>query len=208
MSWDDRYEEEGFLFGKNPALGLTRQEHHLVPQGPSLLIADGEGRNSVYLAGKGYPVTAMDSSKVGIAKATELAAEHDVSVTFELADIFDYDWQARQYENVAAIFIQFAPPTSWEIIFSGMVDALAPGGTLFIHGYTRKQISYGTGGPPYIDHLYEPELLADLFSKIAGDSLDILVNDAYEADIRDGKGHKGQSALIDFVARKRQTTSA
>ena len=63
MSWDDRYEEEGFLFGKNPALGLTRQEHHLVPQGPSLLIADGEGRNSVYLAGKGYPVTAMDSSK-------------------------------------------------------------------------------------------------------------------------------------------------
>ena len=179
-----------------------------MPQGPSLLIADGEGRNSVYLAGKGYPVIAMDSSKVGIAKATELAAEHDVSVTFELADIFDYDWQARQYQNVAAIFIQFAPPTSWEIIFSGMVDALAPGGTLFIHGYTRKQISYGTGGPPYIDHLYEPELLADLFSKIASDGLDILVNDAYEADIRDGKGHKGQSALIDFVARKRQTTSA
>lgn len=195
--WDERYDRPDYLFGTKPALGLLRQEPHLISQGKSLLIADGEGRNSVYLANNGFDITAMDSSKIGIDKAKKLAKEAGVDIQFQLADIYDYDWSAKAYDNVMAIFIQFAPPQSWSSIFNGMKQAVREGGIIFIHGYTRKQIQYGTGGPSNIDHLYEPEMLAEAFA-----DFEILTNEAYEADVDDGPGHNGRSALLDFIARK------
>lgn len=195
--WDERYDRPDYLFGTNPALGLIRQEHHLITKGQSLAIADGEGRNSVYLAQQGYLIDAMDSSSIGLEKAGKLAATANVHIQFNLADIYDYDWSQKSYDNVLAIFIQFAPPEKWSQIFEGMKQALREEGIIFIHGYTRKQIQYGTGGPSNIDHLYEPEMLAEAFA-----DFEILTNEAYEAEVDDGPGHNGMSALIDFVARK------
>ena len=196
--WDDRFSGETYMFGTEPAQALVRRLERLHDGGTTLAVADGEGRNSVFLAKKGFAVTAMDSSKVGIEKAKNLCAEKQVTVTFELADIFAYDWRAQSYDNVAAIFIQFAPPDTWSDIFQGMKDALRPGGILMLHGYTPKQIDYGTGGPPIASHLYTTEALASYFS-----DMDILVNEAYEAVLDEGPGHSGQSALIDFVAQKK-----
>lgn len=196
--WDEKFAKYEFMFGKAPAQAVVRQLGHLHPGGTVLAVADGEGRNSAYLAEQGFTVTAMDSSKVGIEKAKNLCAEKQVTVTFELADIFAYDWRAQSYDNVAAIFIQFAPPDTWSDIFQGMKDALRPGGILMLHGYTPKQIDYGTGGPPIASHLYTTEALASYFS-----DMDILVNEAYEAVLDEGPGHSGQSALIDFVAQKK-----
>ena len=195
--WDERYDRPDYLFGTKPALGLLRQEPHLISQGKSLLIADGEGRNSVYLAKQGFDITAMDSSKIGMDKAKKLAKDTGVDIQFQLADIYDYDWSDKAYDNVMAIFIQFAPPQSWTAIFNGMKQAVREGGIIFIHGYTRQQIVYGTGGPSNVDHLYEPEMLAEAFA-----DFDIITNEAYEADVDDGPGHNGQSALLDFIARK------
>ena len=196
--WDERFAGEEYIFGKQPAQALVRHCHLLHQNGTTLAVADGEGRNSVYLAKQGFDVTAMDSSKVGIAKAKKLSAAADVAPAFELADIYDYDWQAKTYDNVVAIFIQFAPPDKWAQIFDGMKSALRPGGCLLLHGYTPKQVDYGTGGPSCASHLYTSDMLAQAFC-----DMDITCNEAYEAVLDEGPGHKGQSALIDFIAYKR-----
>ena len=196
--WDERFAGDTFLFGTKPAMGLVRHKDKLIQNGSCFAVADGEGRNSVYLAELGHDVLAMDSSQVGIDKAKKLAEAHQVSVSYELADIYGYDWQKAQFDNVVAIFIQFAPPSKWHEIFEGMKQALRPGGVLILHGYTPKQVEYGTGGPSNVAHLYTTEMLAEAF----GD-MDILVNEAYEAVLDEGPGHNGQSALVDFVAVKR-----
>lgn len=196
--WDERFAGADYMFGTQPAQALTRHLSALHQGGTTLAVADGEGRNSVYLAAQGFDVTAMDSSQIGIDKARRLAAQHKVAPSFALADIYDYDWQAQSYDNVVAIFIQFAPPEMWERIFTGMKSALRSGGCLMLHGYTPRQIDYGTGGPSNVTHLYTADILATHFSDMA-----IHHNEAYEAVLDEGHGHQGQSALIDFIAYKR-----
>jgi len=196
--WDERFAGAEYMFGTQPAQALTRHLDTLHKGGTTLAVADGEGRNSVYLAKQGFDVTAMDSSQIGLDKARKLAALHNVAPTFELADIYEYDWQAHSYDNLVAIFIQFAPPEMWERIFTGMKSALRSGGCLMLHGYTPRQIDYGTGGPSNVAHLYTPDMLVTYF----GD-MDIHLNQAYEAVLDEGDGHQGQSAVIDFIAYKR-----
>ena len=196
--WDERFAGDDYMFGTQPAQALTRHLRRLHEGGTTLAVADGEGRNSVYLAAQGFDVTAMDSSQVGIDKARKLAAKHKVAPTFEVADIYEYDWQAQSYDNVVAIFIQFAPPEMWDRIFTGMKSALRSGGCLMLHGYTPRQVDYGTGWPSNVAHLYTADMLATHFN-----DMDIHLNESYEAVLDEGPGHNGQSALIDFIAYKR-----
>ena len=96
-----------------------------------------------------------------------------------------------------AIFIQFADPTFRSEIFEGMKQALKPGGTILLHGYTPKQIEYGTGGPGILENLYTEDMLRDAFGDMSITELS-----AYDAEIQEGPGHSGISALIDLVATK------
>ena len=87
-----------------------RNEEYLVPCGETLLIADGEGRNSVYLAKNGFKVTSSDSSIVAQQKAKVLADSQNVKVNFRLENFFDIDWSKKQYDNIIGICFQFIPP--------------------------------------------------------------------------------------------------
>jgi len=195
--WNDRYNTPDYLFGTEPAAFLQREMPRLSSGQSALCVADGEGRNSVFLAGQGLRVTAMDASDVAIAKAQALAAARGVSVDFHVADIAGWDWDARRYDAVIAIFIQFAAPPLRDAIFSGMIRALAPGGLLLLHGYSTEQLAHNTGGPRSIENLYTADLLADRFA-----DLNILHLAEYEAVLAEGSRHVGRSALIDLVARK------
>lgn len=196
--WNQRFSGDDYLFGTEPAAFVRRQAARLAPGARVLAVADGEGRNSVFLAGLGHRVTAMDGSEVGVAKARRLAADRGVTVDFHVADIEGWDWRATPYDAVLAVFIQFAPPALRSVIFDGMKAALGPGGLILLHGYTPEQIAHGTGGPSAVENLYTPDLLAAAFA-----DMEILHLAAYEADITEGTGHAGRSALIDLVARKR-----
>jgi SAM-dependent methyltransferase len=196
--WNERYSEPGFLFGTEPARFLVEQAQYLTRGNTALAIADGEGRNSIYMAENGMQVTAQDASDVAIDKARGLAAGRGASVDFQLSDLRTYDWGAKQYDLVAAIFIQFAEPAFRDQIFAGIPKALTPGGILLLHGYRPKQLEYGTGGPPSAENMYETELLQQAF----GD-MEILRLEAYDREVDEGRGHSGMSALIDLVARKR-----
>jgi SAM-dependent methyltransferase len=163
----------------------------------ALAIADGEGRNGVWLAEQGAEVHAIDVSPFALEKAKKLAAERGVTLEIEQADVLNWDWPEAAYDLVAAIFIQFAPPPERDRIIAGIRRALRPGGVLILQGYTPKQIAFATGGPPDAANMYTADLLRDWF----GD-WDILHLKEHESFISEGTHHHGMSALIDLVARK------
>jgi SAM-dependent methyltransferase len=198
QTWNSRFAQDGFVFGTQPNEWL--KEHASAWSKPSriLSIADGEGRNSVWLAGEGHCVEAFDISDVGVAKARRLASEMNVNVNFVVADCDNFVWQEAHYDGIAAIFVQFADPDMRARLFENIVRSLKPGGTLILQGYTTKQLDYKTGGPPVLSHLYTEALLRSLFV-----DLDIEILQEYEADVQEGAGHRGQSALIGMVAQRR-----
>ncbi|MAM60922.1 class I SAM-dependent methyltransferase [Maritimibacter sp. UBA3975] len=195
--WNDRYAIEDFVFGTAPSQFLVARQDYLESGMTALAVADGEGRNSVFMARKGLRVTAMEAAPNAIAKGRKLARAHHVEVEFVEADIFDWDWDATQYDVVAGIFFQFMGPEDRATVFDGMKRAVAPGGLLMIHGYTPKQLEYGTGGPGVAENLYTEDLLAEA---VAG--WEVLCLESYETELDEGAGHSGMSALIDLIARK------
>lgn len=195
--WDERYSKDGYLFGTEPAAFLTAQATWLPSSGTAFAVADGEGRNSVFVAQQGLKVTAVDASPVGVEKAKRLAESAGVSINFEVADLLTWNWEPEAYDLVVAIFIQIVGADERAVIFDGIKQTLRPGGRLMLHGYRPEQLAYGTGGPPVAENMYTNELLADSFADFTIERLE-----SYDAEIEEGTGHVGMSALIDLVATK------
>jgi len=195
--WNARYATDAYIFGTAPNVFLASQAGLIRPGMRALAIADGEGRNGVWLAEQGAQVHAIDVSPFALDKARKLAAARSVAADFELADVLNWDWPEAAYDLVVAIFIQFAPPPERDRIIAGIRRSLKPGGLLILQGYTPKQIEFGTGGPANPANLYTAALLRTWF----GD-WDIRHLVEHEDFISEGTHHHGQSALIDLVARK------
>jgi 2-polyprenyl-3-methyl-5-hydroxy-6-metoxy-1,4-benzoquinol methylase len=196
-TWNRRFHAQGYLFGTEPNVWLRDHATFWAPGQRILCVADGEGRNSVWLARQGLQVDAFDISPVGVAKARKLADEHSVSVNFEVNDCDGFAWPAATYDGVAAIFVQFADPDLRARMFGNIIRCLKPRGTLVLQGYTPKQLEYRTGGPPILSHLYTEEMLREAFGE-----MEIVELRPYEAEVLEGTGHHGHSALIGLVARR------
>ncbi|MBP9756336.1 MAG: class I SAM-dependent methyltransferase [Phenylobacterium sp.] len=195
--WDRRYAQSGYLFGVEPNAFLARQVGRLQPGWRALAVADGEGRNGVWLAQQGLSVLSVDSSAVAQAKARSLAQARGVEMDFEQVDLSAWAWPRAEFDLVVAIFIQFAPPALRTQLFADMAHALKPGGLLLLQGYRPEQIAYATGGPSVAENLYTEPLLRDAFA-----GLEILDLQSHDTAIHEGVGHDGLSALIDLVARR------
>lgn len=195
--WDERYAADDYLFGIAPNAFLTREVHRLGPGSKVLAVADGEGRNSAFLAQHGHRVVATDVSEKALEKARRLAERRGVEVEYRQVDLAEWEWPAEAFDAVVAIFIQFAEPDLREHIFEGIDRSLKRGGLLLLEGYREEQLGYGTGGPPNMENLYTEDGLRRSFS-----SWEIELLDSYDAEIEEGSGHSGMSALIDLIARK------
>ena len=200
--WSARYRDAGddYLFGTAPNKFLASQVERFGAGMSVLSVADGEGRNSVWLAEQGCAVTATEISPVALEKAAKLARGRHVVVDFVQADIFDWTWPNEAFDAVVGIFIQFAGPAERPRQLAGMKQAVKPGGLLFLQGYTPKQLEYRTGGPSAVENLYTEALLRETFA-----DWEIVLLHEHEDLMEEGSAHAGRSALIDLVARKPAT---
>ncbi|MCX7192244.1 MAG: class I SAM-dependent methyltransferase [Proteobacteria bacterium] len=196
--WNERYSGEEYHFGTEPNTFLASEQRRLKPGMSCLAVADGEGRNGVWLAEQGLQVLSVDNSHVAVEKARALAAQRGVKMAVELVDLAQWDWPESYFDVVAGIFIQFADPAARVQLFANIKRCLKPGGLLLLQGYTPRQLEYRTGGPSQIENLYTGTMLRDAFA-----DMEILHLFEHDSVIFEGAGHSGMSALIDLVARKR-----
>jgi cyclopropane fatty-acyl-phospholipid synthase-like methyltransferase len=196
--WNKRFDTPDYIFGRAPNEYLqTQAKRHLKKGDAVLCVADGEGRNSVWLAKQGMRVDAFDLSEVALKKAIALAREEVAHVQFTLASSDTWNWQPNHYDAVVGIFIQFADPVMRPRLFAQMASTLKPGGLLIIQGYTPKQLQFKTGGPSILEHLYTEEMILALIDGL--EPLDLCL---YEKVLSEGPKHTGMSALLGLVARK------
>jgi SAM-dependent methyltransferase len=193
--WNTRYAQADYIFGMEPNAFLASQAARLKPGQKALAIADGEGRNGVWLARQGLSVLSVDFSPVALAKANGLAARAGVDLATECADLATWDWGRDRFDVVAGIFCQFAGAGLRDAIFRRIRECLKPGGILILQGYRPEQLKYGTGGPKEIDHLYTADLLRRAFA-----GFELLHLEEHDSEIHEGGGHHGMSALVDMVA--------
>ena len=196
--WQARYAgAEGFLFGEEPNTFLREVTSILPKSGQALAVADGEGRNGVWLALQGLEVTSLDFSPVAQAKAAALAARHGVKLHLAQGDVHAWSYPEAAFDLVVEVFAQFSDPESRAIKWQNMRRALRPGGVLLIHGYTPRQLGYATGGPKHLQNLYTEDLLRAAFGDYT-----LLRLAIEERELQEGAGHSGMSATIGMVSRK------
>jgi SAM-dependent methyltransferase len=194
--WQARFATPEYTFGKAPNEFLVRCRPLLPKSGRALAVADGEGRNGVWLASQGLDVVSLDFSPAAQVKARALAAERGVTLTFVTADVHAWDYPAETFDVVVEIFTQFSPPAERTRKWTGMRRTLKRDGLLILQGYTPKQLAYGTGGPKQVEHLYTREMLVSAF----GDLADLAIVEE-ERELHEGAGHEGMSAVIGLTGR-------
>jgi cyclopropane fatty-acyl-phospholipid synthase-like methyltransferase len=203
LLWNKRYQDAGeqYLFGTEPNLFLARHAALFQKGSTALLVADGEGRNSVWLATLGLEVSALDISAIAVEKARRLAQQHGVDVDLIVGDMSAVDWPPTQlhaaFDWVIGIFIQFVGAEGRARQFDAMKQLTRPGGRILLQGYATEQLAFGTGGPKVVENLYTQALLQQAF---AGWEIEELLE--YEDDVAEGSAHSGRSALIGLIVRK------
>jgi SAM-dependent methyltransferase len=193
--WDQRYAEEGYAYGERPNDFLVDMLPSL-PVGEALCLAEGEGRNAVFLANHDYKVTAVDQSETGLAKARDLARRHGVSLTTRQADLANFDLTSERWDVIVSIWAHL--PSALRVpLHRQVVEGLRPGGALVLEAYTPDQLRFGSGGPGDIDMLMT---LQALRQELVG--LEFRVGREVEREVQEGKYHTGTSAVVQVLAFK------
>jgi cyclopropane fatty-acyl-phospholipid synthase-like methyltransferase len=195
--WEGRFAVPEYAFGTQPNYFLASCKGLLPSSGRVLAVADGEGRNGVWLAEQGLDVLSIDFSPSGQRKAQALAAERGVKLTLERVDVHTWEYPDSAFDVVVEIFTQFSSPAERQMKWAGMRKALKTGGLLIVQAYTPKQLTYGTGGPKEPENLYTRAMLETAF----GDFRDVKIVEE-EREIHEGTSHGGMSAVINFTGRK------
>jgi len=196
--WETRYRAPSYAFGREPNYFLAACRHLLPKSGRALAVADGEGRNGVWLAQQGLDVVSLDFSPAAQAKAATLAREQGVAMTIERGDVHDWNYPEALFDVLCEIFTQFSTPAERARKWAGMKKALKPDGLLILIGYTPKQLQYGTGGPKEIEKLYTRALLEEAF----GGFRDVKIAEE-ELEMHEGASHVGRSAVVHLTGWKR-----
>ena len=195
MDWDERYGEPGFAYGTAPNEFIASVADR-IPQGKILSLAEGEGRNAVYLASLGYEVTGVDGSEVGLRKAVELATERGVSITTIHADLSTFEIEAEQWDGIIACYCH-VPSTIRIPLHRAVVRGLKSGGVFVLEAFSKEQPAYGTGGPQSLDMLMS---LDELKRELTG--LEFVHAVQIERDVREGSGHTGLASVVQVLALK------
>jgi len=180
--WDDRYSTKELIW-----TGRANQfvEAHLTDLAPGTAIdlGAGEGRNAVWLASRGWTVTAVDFSQVGLDKAQQLASEHGADIVTVQADATT--WQPDDPVDLVVLSYLQLPSDQQRIVLEHTATWLAPGGTLFVIAHDRSNVDRGHGGPPSAAVCYS---VADTVAALAG--LDVTTAEVAERHVETDDGTK------------------
>lgn len=193
--WDERYSQVEYAYGKLPN-DFLKQHVARLNKGRSLCLADGEGRNSVFLAEYDHDVVAVDQSAPGMQKARQLAEEKSVSIETVVADLADFSIEQNSWDNIVSIFCHL-PVELRKQVHASAVRGLRSGGILLLEAYTPQQIQLGTGGPPVAEMTMTLELLQD---ELKG--LEFLHAEEKQREVVEGLYHTGTGAVVQVIARK------
>lgn len=200
--WNERYAEPFTSYGTEPN-DYLRAVADRIPEGPVLCLAEGEGRNAVYLAGRGYPVTAVDLSEVGSANARDLAARHGVEIETVVADITEFDMGEARWSGIVSIWGHL-PSALRPGVHAACVRALRPGGVFVLEAYTPRHLDRpGVGGPPVADGMPTPE---EFRRDLAGLRLECCRE--VDRDIAEGVFHHGPSTTVQVLGVKPNAAGA
>lgn len=193
--WDDRFADSEFVYGREPNDFLREQADRLT-FGPVLSLGEGEGRNGVYLARLGHCVRAIDQSAVGLQKARHLAAEHQVDIQTQCADVNTFNFEPEAWAGVLAFFMHLAPDLRAQL-HHNIRRSLKPGGWFILEAYTPAQMALDTGGPKAPELLMTAEELRRDFD---GFTFDVLRE--VRRNMSEGPVHQGPSETVQMLARK------
>tara|TARA_B100001741_G_scaffold290116_1_gene269395 strand:- start:10 stop:624 length:615 start_codon:yes stop_codon:yes gene_type:complete len=193
--WDQRFASTGFVYGEQPNDFLKEHASGL-KAGQALCLAEGEGRNAVFLAELGHQVCAQDISPVGLGKAEELAQRRSVNIHTLCCDLAAFHPEPASLDLIAAIWMHLEPELRATVL-QRAVEALRPGGHLLIEAYSPKQLGFSSGGPTRRELLIDA---AELKHELA--ALKPLILQEVEREIAEGSAHQGASAVVQFFGRK------
>ena len=193
--WDVRYGDHEYAYGTQPNVYFKSFIDNNVP-GKILLPGEGEGRNAVYAALKGWQVFAVDQSQIGMDKARKLAEAYNVNIDYQVQELSSFEQDMDRYDAIALIFLHL-PPHIRENIHQKFVRLLKPGGLLLIDAFSKDQLGRQTGGPPVLEMLYDKAILQNDFR-------DLKILEMYESieEYDEGIYHQGEAAVIRMIARK------
>ena len=200
-AWNERYGTTRYVYGTEPNDFVAAMADK-IPLGPVLCLAEGEGRNAVYLGQRGYEVTAVDASETGVTKAQALAAARGVRLTTKVIDLAQYWIEPDSWTGIVSTWAHLPPPLR-RAVHAQVVAGLRPGGVFILEAYTPAQLAYNTGGPK------DPTLLmtlAALREELAG--LEFLVGRECEREVVEGLGHTGRASVVQVCARRPGTSTA
>lgn len=194
--WHERFQKEEYVYGTVPNAFVSEKSSILRPKGETLCIAEGEGRNAVYLAEQGLKVTTWDYAASGLEKTRKLAETRNVPVQTKLVDLGHAQWQSHQWDQIVCVFGHFPEQVRHKTL-QGVRDAVKPGGYYLTEVYSNAQLPYKSGGPKDLDFLYKPEDFLDTFK--GWKFIHFFMG---EVERNEGALHHGLSHVIQFIGQK------
>lgn len=194
--WNERYSENGFAYGIHANDFLIENYHIFKPGGRILCLAEGEGRNAIFLAKQGFDVCAVDQSEVGINKLNNWATKENVKIDTVLADLIEYGFGESKWDGIISIFGHL-PPALRAKVHHGIIKSLKVGGLYLCEGYTVEQLKFGTGGPKDSQLFLSKEIIEEELKE-----LKVIKLETKERLINEGKYHQGMSAVVQFIGKK------
>jgi len=197
--WDERYSGTEFAFGAEPNDFLREMFEQIPVGGHVLCLAEGEGRNAVFLAEQGFKVTAMDMSEVGLNKANKLAKEKRVAITTQVADLADYNFGQDKWDAIVSIWAH-VPEAVRQYVHAQVGAALKPDGVFIVEAYTEQQLETESVGGPPASQRERFGALQNFQNELAG--LKEVIGVEKLRMVSEGKRHQGLSAVVQFVGKK------
>lgn len=194
--WNERYSTEEYIYGTEPN-EFFKTHIDLIQPGKLLLPGEGEGRNAVYAASKGWLVDAVDFSVIAKEKALKLAELKSVRINYFVSDLTEFHYPENYYDAVGLFFIHLESDIR-EKVFGKIINSLKVGGKLLFEAFNKLQINNNSGGPKDINLLYDEKDILESFKE-----LEIILLVSLTTELNEGNFHKGKADVIRFVGMKK-----